>query len=147
MSAQLKGFKELEKALKSLPDRLQRRVMRAAMSAAATPVLRAVRPKVGRRSGLTKKAIGKKVSTNTKRQSVSATIGARTNVVGTYKGKAVKPSRYFHLQDKGFINAAGEHVPGNRGLEQAFTESESQVLNVMETKLAAGIEKEAKAAV
>lgn len=146
MSVQVKGFKELERALKALPDRVRRKVMRAAMSAAGTPVLKAARAKAPKESGLLRKSLAKKTTINRKRASVATIIGPRKSVVGTHKGKPRKPSRYAHLAEKGFINEQGEHVPPQPFLNPAMQEQQGAALNVLQTKLGEGIEREAKKA-
>src|SRR4051812_41547264 len=97
------GAKELERKLKTLGPRVQKKVLRSAVSAAGTPVLKSARQKAKKQSGLLKKSLGKKVTTNKNTGAVTAIIGARKQVEGEYKGKPRKPSRYSHLVEKGFI--------------------------------------------
>lgn len=141
--AQLEGFAELERGLKSLGQRVQRRVMRSAVNASATPVLKAARAKAPKQSGLLKRSLGRKVVTNTKRQSVTAIIGPRKKVQGEHKGKPRKPSRYAHLAEKGHIDAHGNYIPGQPFLNPAMAEQEGAALNTLKQKLGAGIAKEA----
>ncbi len=140
---QISGLAALQKKLAALPERVQRKVMRPAVNAAATPVVRSARSKARRRTGLLKKAIGKKVVTNKKNQSVTAIIGVKKGVQSDVNGKPYKPSRIAHLVEKGFINLAGEYVPGHPFIEPALTETQGQALSTMATKLGDGIEKEA----
>jgi HK97 gp10 family phage protein len=142
-SFEITGLKELQKRLATLPDRVQRKAMRPAVSAGATMIVRAQKSKAPRESGLLKKSIGKKIVTNKKTQSVTAVIGPRKSVTGEYKGKLRKPSRYAHLADKGFIDESGEHHPGNGFVTTSLDEAGGQALNAMTSKLGDGIEKEA----
>lgn len=142
-SFQIDGLKELQRKLATLPERVQRKVMRPAVNAGATPVLKAARQKAKKRTGLLKKSLGKKVVTNKKRQTVSAIVGPRKGVQADVNGRPYKPSRTAHLVEKGFINAAGEHVPGQPFLNPALEETSGQAVNTMATKLGEGIEREA----
>lgn len=142
-SIQIDGLKELQRKLATLPERVQWKVMRPAVSAAATPVLKSARQKAKKRSGGLRKSLGKKIVTNKKTQSVTAIIGPRKDFQTEVNGKPYKPSRTAHLVEKGFINAAGEHVPGQPFLNPALAETQGQALGVLGTKLGEGIEKEA----
>jgi HK97 gp10 family phage protein len=140
----LEGGKELERRLKKLGDKVHRRVTRQAVNAAATPVVKAAKANAPKQSGLLKKAMGKKVATFKKTQAVAAIVGAKKSVQGEVDGKPRKPSRYAHLVEKGHINEHGEHVPAQPFLRPALEQTGEQAMSVMQTKFAAGIEKEAK---
>jgi HK97 gp10 family phage protein len=137
------GDKELERTFKTLGERVQRKLLRSAVSAAATPVVRSAKSKAKKRSGLLSKSLGKKIVTNKSKGSVTAIIGARKEVQGEYKGKPYKPSRISHLVEKGFINQHGEHIPPHPFLDPAATETQGQSLDIMQSKLASGIVAEA----
>lgn len=137
------GGKELQKKLATLGERVQRKVTRQAINAAANPVLKSARGKAKKQSGLLKKSLGKKIVTSKDKTRVTAIIGARKQVQGEYKGKLRKPSRYSHLVEKGFINEHGEHVPPQPFLDPAARESESQAMSIMQNKLADGVIREA----
>ena len=137
------GDKALERKLKTLGERVQRKILRSAVSAAATPVLKSARQKAPTESKLLKKSLGRKLTTNTKKQSVTAIIGARKEVQGEYKGKLRKPARYSHLAEKGFIRPDGSHSPPRAFLNPALHENESQSEAIMRTKLAEGVTREA----
>lgn len=139
----LEGDKALERKLRTLGERVQRRVLRSAVSAAATPTLKSARQKAKKQSGLLKKSLGKKIVTNKKRQSVTAIVGARKEVQGAHQGKPRQASRYSHLVEKGFINEHGEHVPPQPFLHPALAETQSQSEAVMRQKLSEGVVREA----
>ena len=137
------GDKALEKKLKTLGERVQRKVLRSAVSAAATPVVKSAKQRAKKQSGLLKRAMGKKIVTNKARQSVTAVIGARKEVQGEYRGKPRKPSRYSHLVEKGYIDEAGEHVPPQPFLTPALEETRGQSESILHSKLAEGVLREA----
>lgn len=141
---QLFGDKALTRLFEGLGERVQRRVLRSAVTAASTPVNRAAKARAPKQSGLLKKSLGRKVVTNTKTQTVTAVIGPRTNIVGEFKGKKRKPSRYAHAVEKGFVDAAGNFVPPKPFLNPAMAATEAQAVGVLQDKLAAGVEREAK---
>jgi HK97 gp10 family phage protein len=143
MSAKLIGDKELEKLFRTLGERVQRKVLRSAVSAGAAPVVKAAKAKARRQSGLLKKAMAKKIVTNKRTNSVSAIIGAKKQVTGTYKGKVRKPSRYLHLQEKPHLAADGSYVPAQPMLGPAAAESQDAALGTIQSKLKEGVEREA----
>src|SRR4051812_20572613 len=118
--AVLKGDKQLERLLRGLGDRVQRKVLRAAVSAGATPVVKTAKARARKRSGLLKKSLGKKVVTNKRTQSATAIVGARKSVTGP---NGERPARYLHLVEKGHIGPGGQYVPGQPFLEPAFDEA------------------------
>lgn len=139
----LTGDKALERKLKTLGERVQRKLLRSAVNAASTPTLKAARQKAPKRTGLMRRSLGKKIVTNKKRQSVTAIIGSRKGVSGEFKGKPYRPSRVAHLTERGFINQHGTFVPPKPWLHPAMAETQGQAASVMQQKLAAGIAKEA----
>jgi HK97 gp10 family phage protein len=140
----MKGDKALAKTLKRLGVRVQRRVMRQAVNAATTPIVKAARSRAPKRSGLLKKSLGKKVRTYAEKMTVVGIVGPRTNVVGEHEGKKVRPALYSHLVERGFIAADGSFVPPQPFLEPAMAEAEGQAVDIMREKLAAGVVKEAQ---
>lgn len=141
---QLEGGKALERKLAKLGDKVHRKVTRQAVNAAATPVVRAAKANVETDSGLLKKALGKKTVTAKDKKSVAALVGARKNVQGEVNGKVRKPSRYAHLVEKGFIDQHGVHHPPQPFLRPAIESTGEQAVSIMQTKMADGIEREAK---
>ena len=138
----LAGDKALIRALETLGDRVAKKVVRGAVAAGASPILKAAKAKAPRRTGLLKKALGTKVRVG-KNGVVTARIGARTNVVGTVNGKVYRPARIAHLAEKGFINTAGDFVPPHPFLFPAAAEQNDAAMNAITNKLASGIAREA----
>ncbi|MBV8780150.1 MAG: HK97 gp10 family phage protein, partial [Phycisphaerae bacterium] len=104
---------ELEKALKTLGERTQRKVTRQAVNAALTPCLKAARSEAPEQSGLLKESLDKKVRTYTDAMTIVGLVGPATDVVGEYNGEIRKPSKYAHLVHDGWIDEHGHHHPGN----------------------------------
>jgi HK97 gp10 family phage protein len=139
----LTGDKQLEKALRSLGPRVAKKVLRGAVNAAATPVLKTARAKVSEESGLLKKSLGKKVRLNKRTGTASARVGARNTIQGEHDGKPRVPWRYAHLVELGHVDENGRHVPAHPFLRPAADENAEKAVGVMTDKLAAGIVKEA----
>lgn len=147
-SFKLEGFKELDRKLKKLGDKVHRKVTRQAVNAAATPVVKAAKANAdeSKDSGLLKKSLGKKVATFKKTQTVAAIVGARKNVSGEVDGEIRRPARYAHLVEKGHIDENGNHVGARPFLRPALDETGEKAMDVMGAKLAEGVEREAKKA-
>src|SRR5438105_3704771 len=103
MGATLLGAKELEKALKSLGERTQRKVVRAAVNVAMTPVLKAARANAPEESGLLKESLAKKVKTYVESMTVVGIVGPDTQTQGEFNGEKRKPANYAHLVEQGHI--------------------------------------------
>ena len=83
----LQGFKEMERLLDKLPGRLDRRVIRGALTKTAKPLVKAVKAKVPVFTGNLKKSIGAfslKHGKGRNRSTVAIAVGARTS--GKFKG-------------------------------------------------------------
>jgi len=146
--AQFLGGKELERMFKTLGDRVQRKVARQAVSAAATPIVNADQENAPEESGALKLALkgGKKIKTYKDSGTVVAIIGARADVQTEVDGKLRKPSKYSHLAENGHIAADGTFVPGQPFLRPAFDENQDKSLGIMKDKFAVGVVREAKKA-
>jgi HK97 gp10 family phage protein len=143
MGATLTGAKELERALKTLGERTQRKVVRQAVNAAATPMLKAARAGVEVESGLLKESLTKKVKTYTESGTIVAIIGPDTQTKGEFNGEPRWPAKYAHLVENGHLTPDGTFVPPHPFLRPAYDSTEGQALDVMKTKLGKGIEREA----
>lgn len=143
MGARLTGAKELERALKTLGERTQRKVTRQAVNAALTPVLKSARANTPEESGLLKEALAKKVRTYTDTMTIVGLVGPDTKTKGEFNGEIRVPWRYAHLAENGHIDAAGNFVPGHPFMRPAWDENQSTMLDTMKDKLGKGIEREA----
>jgi len=145
------GDKELLRVFRELPDRIGRRVLRKAVSKAATPIVRAAKSKAptSKQSGrnddsgqkLFKKSLGKVVRTYKSSRSVVAIIGSRR--AEQFKGRA----NIAHLLEKGHKIVRGGETKGfveaRRFLGPAFDEQKGRSMRILETEIGAGIETEA----
>ena len=147
--ATLLGGKELERMFKTLGGRVQRKVAKQAVNAAATPIAKAAQEKAPEETGALKLALqgGKKVKGYSGSGVTVAVIGPRTNVQTESEGEIRKPFKYAHLAEGGHIAEDGTHVPGQPFMRPAFDENEAKALGVMKDKFAVGVVKEAKKAV
>jgi HK97 gp10 family phage protein len=144
----LDGEQELKHLLQELPRRVGKKALRQAVNAGAAPIVKAAKAAAPRESGLLKRSYNKVIRTY-KSGNVVAVIGARREVVGSYRGKKRVPANYIHLVEKGtqphriqikkgrFAGTTVEH-PGARAqphLEPAFERSIPQARSIMEAKL------------
>ena len=88
----IEGLPRMRKQFKELSDKMQRRVLRGALRAAARPVLKDAKARVPVRTGALKKAIG--VAVTVKTVESTATIGVRRKRPG-------QPARRAHLVEFG----------------------------------------------
>jgi HK97 gp10 family phage protein len=141
--ATLMGDKELEKLFQTLGERVERKITRQAVNVALTPCLKSARAKVKKESGLLEESLDKKIKTYPESMTVVGLVGPNTAVSGEYEGELRVPWRYAHLVEDGHIDRAGNFVPPQPFLRPAFDETQGQMLDVMETRLGKGIEREA----
>lgn len=141
---ELQGAKELRKLLKHLPDRVARKVLRAAVNKAATPIVKSARRKASKESGTLRKSMGKKLVVNKKTGSVMAIIGPRREVTGEFEGKQRVPANYAHLVEDGHIAADGSHVPAKPFLRPAYDEGKGPALETIKAGVKTGVVNEAK---
>lgn len=156
-AVRLDGDKELMNLLRELPGRVQKKGARAAVTAGSTPVLRATRAKVARKTRLLKEAIGRKVKTY-KSGVAAAIIGARRSVEGfVHDARGTRkqiPAFYFHLveggtkpHDERMKSGQVIHHPGSKAqpaLLPAWRENKAQAADLAKKKLAEVTEAEAR---
>ena len=142
----LMGDRQLKKLLKSLPDKIQKKVMRAAMKAATKPIQAAAQAKAPQQTGTLALSMANKVKTYNKSRVTVGIIGPKTGFSSESEGKTNVPANYAHLVEFGHIAADGSRVSPHPFMAPAAEQSESAALNAMQSKLAAGITKEAKKA-
>jgi HK97 gp10 family phage protein len=129
--------------LTTLGERVQRRVMRQAVSAAATPITKAARAKAPKESGLLRKSMGKKVKTYPKTMTVVGIVGPKTSIIGEHKGRKRWPAKYARLIERGHIARDGSFVPPQPFLGPAMAETQGTALDTMKGKVAEGVIREA----
>jgi HK97 gp10 family phage protein len=140
---ELHGAKDLQDLLNGLGDRVLRKVARQSVSAGATPIAQSAKANAPEQSGLLRKSIKKKVKTYKDTQTVVAIVGPDSSVRGEYKGEKRVPAKYAHLVEDGHIDANGNHVPAHPFMRPAADANESRSAQIIEQKMADGIEREA----
>jgi HK97 gp10 family phage protein len=152
----LVGEKELKNLLRLLPDKVNKKANKAAVTAMSTPVMRAVRAAVPQKTGLLKKSIGRKIKTY--KAAAVAVVGARRSVqavVTTPRGvKKSVPANYFHLVEGGTKphdipgkNGQVFHHPGSPAhptIRQAYQTTKAQATKAAGEKYAEVVESEAR---
>jgi len=99
ITGKVTGDKEALAAIEQLKGTIGRRILRKSINAAAAPMRTQLRSMVPRDTGLLKKRIVSKLTSNAAEGKFQATIGARQQK-DPKTGRSA--SRYFHLVDKGF---------------------------------------------
>lgn len=128
----LQGDKKLLRALERLPSRIERKVVRQAVSAGLTPLNKAVKREAPRETGQLKRSIGKVVRTFKNDGVVWGAVGVRSGFRVVIDGKPRDPRKYAHLVEErtGFMR-------------RAFDKTARMVLSIFAKKLGSGIEREA----
>jgi hypothetical protein len=103
---ELDGLKELTAQLHGMARQTANQVLRPAVSAAMTPVLKAARANMPESSGLAKKTLAKKVWANRGTGTVGAVVGVKTNsgaFITRPDGSALfeDPANILHLIEGG----------------------------------------------
>lgn len=163
------GIGELDAKLKKLGDRQFRKTTRKASNKAMTPMVKATKRNVHKRTGLLKKSIGKKQKTYKTAGVILTIVGARTGFKDAETGE--DPAKIAHLIEFGVqphaIQAGGVVLsdigtgadgevfgssvnhPGFAGFSfqrKAFDSTKSQTMSVYIREMKAGIDQEAKKA-
>lgn len=124
MTIQLEGGKQLEKALKQLPGRIAKKVVRGATLAGAGVVRKEAKRRVAFESGTLKKSISARKTDQTP-TSVTYSVGPTT------KG--------FYGQ---FLEIGTQHQQARPFLRPAFDEKQSEIVAKIEERLGKGIDRE-----
>jgi HK97 gp10 family phage protein len=141
VKVQIKSMQAAFRAAAELEKRLKRGAIRIALTNAATPVLRRVKALCPVDTGLLKKSLKRKVTTNKRRNSVSVIIGADKNVKGEKNGKKVRPARYIHAVERGH---GGPHAaPPKPFLRPAYESTHAEVQRIYAAELKPAIERRA----
>lgn len=139
IDAKLFGNDKTQWMFHNLPDKVQRRVIRKAVNAAATPVVKQLRRNLPKDTGALKRAVSKKVITTKDKTLITGLVGWDRKK--EYAGK--KGSRYAHLVENGYISRDGKFVPGKYPLRKAFESTKTMREAQFGRKLGMEIEKEA----
>ncbi len=140
LQMEVRGVKATQAVFDGMRTASKRRVMRPALRAGASVVLKAMKADVGPgafkdSSGALRRSLGIKVGLG--KQGIFAVVGARANVQRTHKGRTRRPVRYLHLieRDLPFVNAS---LDENRGsVESAIRKETKKQIEKEVAKLAA----------
>lgn len=108
IKAEIQGISELMKTLEKFPGAIQRRILRPALNAEGTRVLKEAKAKVPVDTKLLKKSLGKRTKTY-KNGGVVVIVGPRHGYKRQIGGVWKNPTKYAHLVEYGvkphFISA------------------------------------------
>lgn len=130
--------RKLMRQLHRLGPKIEGKVSRRAVSAGATPILRAMKDEVPIDQGTLKASLGKKTKLYKRSGTAIAMTGPRI--------KGGQSGYHGHLIENGKVNVDGSFTPGNPFMARAQDKAASEARRVMHAKLAAGIEQEARRA-
>lgn len=119
------GDKAIIDKLRTLPDKLAKKVMRRALMKAATPVINAAKKNAPKDTGALRKGITRKISVKGALV-VKAEVGIKKGKVGRRR-----PVRYAHLAK-----------PRKVWLFNALEQNKGQVMSILAAEIKAGIAKE-----
>lgn len=131
------GDRELRRALGGMRAATQRKIVRPAVNAALTPVNKAAKRSAPKRTGQLKRSIGKVVRLYKKRGVIWGGVGPRKGFKVIIDGKAVDPTKYAHLVERGTVR-----TKANPFLRRALDENKSEAKRIMAERIRAGIAKE-----
>lgn len=140
VTAELVGLQDTLKRLSSLEEKLRRKHLKKAVSAGATPTLKAMRAKVPVRTGLLRASLAKKIKSYKNGVVATATIGARSIKLVDKKGRRINPARYAHLVEKG-----SSDVPAQPFMRPAAELTKDASIKIIAETLSKGVEAEVKA--
>lgn len=101
------GLKETLEALRDLPPKVQRKILRPAMNKATTPIVSSAKKRVQRQLGLLRKSLTRKTVTYKNGGALVVVIGADLNLrqeatrPGRKKPVIINPAKYLHLVEGG----------------------------------------------
>ena len=139
----IRGNRELGIALERLPKRLYSRIMRPAVNASLTPTNAAAKRKAPRATGALRASLGKVVRQYPRTGTTWGAIGPRDDLKfrrpdPDRPGRLRRPSIYTHM-----VEGGTRTQPARPFLRPALDEQEGAALQILYTKVAAGIEREA----
>jgi hypothetical protein len=103
------GDKAVIRALRNLPDSVQRTVLAKVIRRVEKPMLQAARKNVRRRSGQLAKSLGV-VIRRYKGTSVWGVLGPRWGFAAEWKGQKINPFYYAHLVEGGHRTVRGDTI-------------------------------------
>ena len=135
----LEGARQLQRLLRTLPGKAQRRVFKKAHKEAGKVIVKAAKARVPKRAGLLKKSLFAHAKRLRRDNNIMAVIiGPRRRFHGTFEGKETTASKYAHLVEKGSAT-----MPARPFLRPALASSSGEALRVLGVETGKGITKEA----
>ena len=144
----LRGEKEMIKALKMLPGSINRRVIAKATRRAMKPVIKAARANLNKskRTGQLRKSIGAR-TVKIEDGIVWTGVGVRKGFdIQTEEFGNINPRLYAHLVEKGFQHRNGTTVPARPFLRPAWDNNRSRVGSILIGEVKVGLAKETERA-
>lgn len=151
---EIKGFKELERKIKELPEKVKRKEVIKILRTSAKPTLRAAKNEVPVASGNLKKSLGIIVGKKGRSKEnptiyVGPRSGGRLKYDGWY-GAIVHGGRNVyrrgfkrrHVRSKQNANAAVKFIPGNPYMDRAYNQTKGQVTKETEKSVAKAIQRQ-----
>jgi hypothetical protein len=136
------GDKALSKALRQLPDKVERRVLRTAMRSAFKTTLERARSLVPVQSGALKRSLKLRARRGGRRRIAFAVFsGGRGELGLPERTKAGRTRGYYPAAIEFGWSAGDRPVPERPWLRSALRESEAQVLEKLRRELWSGIQK------
>jgi HK97 gp10 family phage protein len=140
LAVKLQGDSRLIRQLSFLRQRVKTRIVKSAITSAASIALKAAKAKVPRRYGQLRRSLGKRAKAY--RSGVFVVlVGPRTWFREKINGQWVNPTKYAHLVELGTVKAAPHPF-----IRPAFDETKGAMLEHAQAKLRAAILREALAA-
>lgn len=138
----LRGEKELQKLLSTLPSRVIKKGMRKAQSKAATPILGSWKTRAANDTGLYRRSLKRKQKTYANGRVITV-LGPDRNVTGaTASGKKKVPANYSHLVEDGH---GGPHpAPPHSAAKPAYSENKDKSIEIMKSTLLETLYNEAR---
>lgn len=128
--------KQFEKSLQNLKASIVKKILRPAITKATRVLTKEVKRLQKVRTKMLRKAYSQKIKTYD--NAVIGIVGV-TDILGTYKGKRVRPVKYQHLVEEGTYRSKAY-----RYLKQAKTNKLFEIRAILTREIEAGIQKHAK---
>ena len=147
ITAKFTGGDVLAKALRTLPVKVEKQIIREATRAAAEPVLHAAQAKAPVETGLLKSTLRITTSTSSRKGTFKARIqagGKGAEEGKDYTGEAFYAPmiEYGHFAGHRRLGGAREWVEPKPFMRPAFDENVEKAIDIMIAKVRAGLERE-----
>ncbi len=139
ISVRLIGDKRLTRTLRRLPGKLQRKILRPALRAAASPIAKAAKRKAPKRSGQLKRSIGVRVVPQRLHRisgGLVVDVGPRPGFTTIINGQRHDPQKIAHLVEGGTENTKAQPF-----LRPAFDENVGKAKKIIVQRVRKGLAK------